>query len=235
MYRPPNRRANRDAYILFAILAAVQQQLSQLRFTPYVTVGIIGVLVAIHEGILEMGDPHYKCISASKIIRGGSFEVLYLWHLLHMDDMHLYYNVLSFLHKGIQLEKSRGSVGLFRMLLLFAALTSIYYVALCMLGDAAGWTGMLRSCTVGWSGVIFALKAFLQAKDTGTAYVQGLSLPSKFAAWAELIAIQMVSPNASFTGHLAGILSGLTVLALENAIPSVRESHGWLQGSEPGP
>lgn len=34
-------------------------------------------------------------------------------------------------------------------------------------------------------------------------------MPGKYAAWAELLLIHLLVPNASFIGHLAGILSGL--------------------------
>ena len=37
----------------------------------------------------------------------------------------------------------------------------------------------------------------------------GIPIGSKYAVWAELVLIQIISPNASFVGHLAGILVGL--------------------------
>lgn len=59
------------------------------------------------------------------------------------------------------------------------------------------------------TGVLFALKVITTA-ETGpnTAYIMGLPVPSKYAAWAELLAIHLLVPNASFMGHLAGILAG---------------------------
>lgn len=58
-------------------------------------------------------------------------------------------------------------------------------------------------------GVLFALKVITTAETpTGTAYIMGMPVPSKYAAWAELLAIHLLVPNASFMGHLAGILAG---------------------------
>lgn len=34
-------------------------------------------------------------------------------------------------------------------------------------------------------------------------------MPSKYAPWAELVLIHLMVPNASFVGHLAGIIAGL--------------------------
>lgn len=58
-------------------------------------------------------------------------------------------------------------------------------------------------------GVLFALKVITTAETpSGTAYIMGMPVPSKYAAWAELLAIHLLVPNASFMGHLAGILAG---------------------------
>ena len=37
----------------------------------------------------------------------------------------------------------------------------------------------------------------------------GLSIPTKYLCWFELILISIISPNASFLGHLCGIFVGL--------------------------
>ena len=39
--------------------------------------------------------------------------------------------------------------------------------------------------------------------------VWGINVPTKHAAWVELVVISLVTPNASFVGHLAGILAGV--------------------------
>ena len=37
----------------------------------------------------------------------------------------------------------------------------------------------------------------------------GIAVPLKYAAWLELVLISLITPNASFLGHLCGILAGL--------------------------
>lgn len=45
---------------------------------------------------------------------------------------------------------------------------------------------------------------------SGTQYAMGfIPVPSKYIFWAELVLIQLITPNVSFVGHLAGILVGL--------------------------
>ena len=64
-----------------------------------------------------------------------------------------------------------------------------------------------------FKGVIFALKLITTLENSeGYSYIQGFRVPTRYTAWVELIAIHLLVPNASFIGHLAGILAGLTYM-----------------------
>jgi len=39
--------------------------------------------------------------------------------------------------------------------------------------------------------------------------ISGLYMPAKFSCWASLAVTQFLVPQASFTGHLCGVLAGL--------------------------
>lgn len=67
----------------------------------------------------------------------------------------------------------------------------------------------------GFSGVLFATKVILNAQSDNYTYVHGLMVPTRYAAWAELILIQMFVPDVSFLGNLGGILAGLLFLHLK--------------------
>lgn len=62
------------------------------------------------------------------------------------------------------------------------------------------------------AGVVFALKVITTMETSPYTHtnIAGITMPSKYAPWAELVLIHILVPNASFMGHLAGILSGLT-------------------------
>ncbi|KAH7986939.1 hypothetical protein HPB52_024627 [Rhipicephalus sanguineus] len=66
-------------------------------------------------------------------------------------------------------------------------------------------------CAVGFSGVIFALKVLNNYYFPGRSrpfWVSTSTCP-RTSRWLELVLIQLVTPNASLVGHLAGILVGL--------------------------
>ena len=67
---------------------------------------------------------------------------------------------------------------------------------------------------VGFSGVLFGMKVVLNSRSDDYTFVHGVVVPSRYAAWAELILIQMFVPGVSFLGHLGGILAGILYMKL---------------------
>lgn len=47
-------------------------------------------------------------------------------------------------------------------------------------------------------------------------------IPLQYVTWAELIYIQLLTPNASFLGHLAGILAGMLHVTVFQRLPMLR-------------
>lgn len=70
-----------------------------------------------------------------------------------------------------------------------------------------------HGCAVGFSGILFALKVVHNHTNPGgqTNYY-GLRIANKYASWAELLIIQLIYPNASFIGHLSGIIAGFVYI-----------------------
>jgi rhomboid domain-containing protein 1 len=60
------------------------------------------------------------------------------------------------------------------------------------------------------AGVIFALKVLTSYETPpGREFIGFVWVPTRYAAWIELVLIHLLVPNASFMGHFAGILAGL--------------------------
>jgi membrane associated rhomboid family serine protease len=136
----------------------------------------------------------------------------------HVDEMHLAYNMVSLLWKGINLERAYGSRRFAWMVLVFVALTGIFQVLVAEgLDRFAEFHRPAAECAVGFSGVLFALKVVLSALARPDALERISHLPFlvpvRWAAWAELVIIQLLVPQASWLGHLAGILAGLVFVS----------------------
>jgi rhomboid domain-containing protein 1 len=135
----------------------------------------------------------------------------------HLSETHLFYNMTSLLWKGVQLEMSVGSAGFASMVAallgLSQGITLLLSKGLLLLGDETSYF----SQAAGFSGVLFGMKVVLNAWSDDFVYLHGMVIPSKYAAWAELILIQAIIPDSSFLGHLGGILAGLVYLWLKRS------------------
>lgn len=169
--------------------------------------------MALYLGFIPVSwDGSAVCLSAQAVLSWREYERLVLSALEHADDIHLYYNMLSFLAKGRTLEKHFGSPYFAYLLSVFTVLTSLTYVGLeVALTELFNDRQYYKTCAIGFSGVIFALKVLTTTYwETGHRRYFGIRVSGKYAVWLELLSIQLMVPNASFVGHLAGILVGVS-------------------------
>lgn len=124
--------------------------------------------------------------------------------------------MLSLLWKGVQLERMMGSTEFASMVAVLLGLShGIVVVTAKVLATFFDYPYPLTSeCAVGFSAVLFALKVVLNYNSPNLTNVYVMSVPARYAAWAELQLIQMFVPGVSFLGHLSGILAGYLYLRL---------------------
>lgn len=93
------------------------------------------------------------CINVSAILEKKDYRRLLLAVFEHANDMHLYYNMMSYLIKGKYLEKKYGSKN-FLFLLLFLALASTIIDVLLCYGFSVWLKSpyLMNACGIGFSG-----------------------------------------------------------------------------------
>ncbi|CEG43598.1 serine protease family [Plasmopara halstedii] len=215
MYGRRGRRPNvgRDGQGI-ALMLTLVQQIHQLERKPPVTLGLIALMYGIHfqKGQTpELFSSYSLC--PDKVLNRWDLSRVVVSGLLHVDDWHLYHNMASFLWKGYNLEYKLGSV---RFLLTVGGLLVLchLFVVVVALALAKGFQipGPLHQCSVGFSGVIFALKVLLNHNSPAFSSLYGFQVPTKYAAWLELVVIHYMVPRSSFIGHMCGILAGYIFL-----------------------
>lgn len=179
---------------------------------PPVTLALIALMSGIHLIVQPSIPWHSICIGVESVWYYKDLSRLLKGAFFHADDWHLYYNMLSLMYKGQYIEHRVGSGWLLYMVAVFTAASNVLllyvnYAAAYLLYDMA----YLRQCALGFSGVIFALKVVAtHLTPPHTQHILGfIPIHSTSVCWAELFLIQLLVPNASFTGHLAGIIVGL--------------------------
>nr|XP_020655433.1 rhomboid-related protein 4-like [Pogona vitticeps] len=117
---------------------------------------------------------------------------------------------LGWLGSGLELEVGTLRAG--AALLALALLGGLLHLALnAALAAATGEQGYWHHCAVGFSGVLFSLEAMgrpvgppLPPTTTG-----GFTLTTRWLCLLECLALAVLFPRSSLTGHLSGILAGL--------------------------
>ena len=181
---------------------------------PPVTLGFLAFNTAVYLRLVPLvRSAGAACASYYLVWKRGQWKRLLFSSFYHLDDMHLYFNMASFIWKGTSLERRYGKRKFFIIIAVFALLTQVTMLGLNRaLSIALLDQSYLRSCAAGFSAVIFGLKVITTRymwEDSVSVVGFPVTVPAQMACWVELILIQILVPNASFTGHLAGILVGL--------------------------
>lgn len=93
------------------------------------------------------------CVSVERAYWYKEWRRLVLSPLHHADDFHLYFNMVSFLWKGIRLERRMGGAWFCYLLSVFSLLTGVVYLLLEMaLTELTQEITYSMQCAVGFSG-----------------------------------------------------------------------------------
>jgi membrane associated rhomboid family serine protease len=184
---------------------------------PYVTTALLVVNTVIHlYNFLFTVDVGEYAIQARMVIYYYQYYRIVTSAFLHGGFFHLLMNMMSLYQVGAHIEQQFGSGPFFFMTLWSILLCGTVY---CLLSWAAAWLtgdfGWLLSSAVGYSGVLFSY-AMVYAYHTSapTQSICGFcDVPSKLYPWVLLVLIQVVLPNISMMGHLAGVIVGFLLVA----------------------
>ncbi|MED6205699.1 Rhomboid-like protein 14, mitochondrial [Stylosanthes scabra] len=212
------RRVSRGMIPLLALHTFTEYYRSNSK--PPVTAALIAAntLIYLRPSFLHSILPSIDQVwfNPHLILRHKDLKRFLLSPFYHIGEPHLFYNMLSLLWKGIQLETSMGSFEFASMvaslLAMSQGITLMLSKSLLLFFDYE--KPYYNEYAVGFSGVLFAMKVVLNSRSDEYTSVYGVIVPSRYAAWAELILIQMFVPGVSFLGHLGGILAGILYMRL---------------------
>ncbi|XP_065285389.2 uncharacterized protein [Dermacentor albipictus] len=207
------RRQQRDRMGVMLLLNHVLFEVGVETIPPVTLLTVLAqacVFLQLFE--LPWRDIYGACISVDTVLFKKQWMRIFCGAVEHGDSLHLYYNMVSFIWKGKLLEPPFGSAQFAYIIILFTALCSVVFVGLNYLLARFIDVSFDYHCGVGFSCVIFTLKVlsnyyFPEQRRRVLGII--VDLPSGQIVWVELVLLQLVTPNASFVGHLAGILVGV--------------------------
>ncbi|KAL2653952.1 hypothetical protein R1flu_022080 [Riccia fluitans] len=230
-----SRRPGGGNGMLYMLALHAASQFMQLPRKPPITATLIVANTVVHlrPGVLDQVLPtvHEVCLNPYLILKDWDARRLLLSAFFHVDDAHLVYNMISLLWKGVQLEGSMGSTKFAGMVAVLLGLSHGLVVASAKFLDVfTEYPGpMYSECAVGFSAVLFALKMVLNWNSPDYTNVYGILVPSRYAAWAELVFIQMFVPGTSFLGHLCGVVAGLLYIHGSYLLTGSRAPYSWVK------
>lgn len=205
------RRQTRGGFGLL-LLASQIMNIGPGRIPP-VTLLTVAVNVIVYMKLIpSLPSVHAACTSNNYVLVKRQWPRLFYSSFYHLDDMHLYFNMVSFIWKGMKLENKMKSKKFAIVICLFSLLTQVVMLAVNkVFAELLSDDQYLFTCAAGFSAVIFSLKVLTTYNSDSNVSVMGMpmTVPAKYACWVELILIHFLVPNSSFTGHLSGIFVGL--------------------------
>lgn len=208
--RPGQRRQPGLEYGIFLLIT----QMVNIRVDRIPPATLIGVVVQtlLYTGMIKVPwNAEDVCISAAKIFKYKDWRSVLLSNFEHASDMHLYYNMISFIMKGSYLEPLYKTPNFALLIVILSLGCSAMYGCLgYMMMQLTGDFKYFTSCAIGFSATLFALKVILiwEERYYRLYNANGFRVPSTITVWVELILIHLLVPNSSFIGHLSGILVG---------------------------
>ncbi|KAM9359416.1 rhomboid-related protein 4-like [Symphorus nematophorus] len=187
---------------------------------PAVTLAVLGLNVYLYK--FPAAPLREACASFDHVYWYDQWRRLLLFPLHHVDDLHLCFNMASFLWKGFCLERRLGGAWFLYLLSVLFLLNGPVYILLRLelrklmkipdplMRFRQHMVADISECAAGFSGVLFALKVVNNYYNPGdVTYVLNNRVANRVASWAELMLIHLIAPWTSWVAHLAGILVGL--------------------------
>lgn len=136
-------------------------------------------------------------------------------NFFHGSILHIALNMLSLLSLGAFVEKKVGTISFFYKVLAYSIGHNVLAIGCYfILKMIPYFVPYARGCSIGFSGVLFGLVGLISYKDDyqqseSTSLFGIVAVSRRLYPWALLIFLQLLIPNVSLLGHLAGLIVGI--------------------------
>ena len=188
------------------------------------TVSLIGINVIMYlqlEILTKYLNP-YLLFSPSKINNLIDLKNLFIFiipQINHFYTYHLLLNMLDFYQIGTLLEYILRYKNYLKLIFLIALISKlIHFMIAIIFLNFFNYQDIYYGYSIGFSGINFGLHYYYNHFNNDTLIFFNQLLTRRQYIICILIFIQVIFPNASFIGHLSGLLAGIIVSNYENIL-----------------
>lgn len=182
---------------------------------PAVTTALIIINCAVHVVVFIFSiNVMHLAINWRQVVHEEEIYRIMSAAFVHGGIFHIAMNMSSLLQLGMTMEVQFGSLQFLFLSLWSVVLVGVLYVTLCWILSFAFGPSQLIASAVGYSGVLFTY-AVIEANHTVEASrsMFGMfNVPAKLMPFVLLVLLQLLLPNVSMVGHLAGVIVGLAAV-----------------------
>ncbi|KAG7396576.1 Rhomboid- protein 4 [Phytophthora boehmeriae] len=189
-------------------LLLVLESVQEMDQKPPVTLTLIGLMYLLHLQATRTPSlllPFALCPGKVVANWGTGIGAVLVSPFVHLDDWYLYQSILSFLWKGYHLEGQVGSAAFIAVLVYLIVLSQ----ALIVIAAHLVSQGAVRECFTGFSGVLTALKVILNVDSPTFTQMYNFKVPTKYAAWLELLVTYILVPKLPLLAQAAGLITAV--------------------------
>ncbi|KNC99258.1 uncharacterized protein SPPG_05513 [Spizellomyces punctatus DAOM BR117] len=184
---------------------------------PLGTAIIVSACVVIHFLNIFTKDLAWTskgCLAAWAYLKApvANFHRLFANQFLHVGIFHLVLNILAFPSFAAPIERDIGTFQFLHVIFLWSFINSFLYVLLGSILGLITLTGWGTACSAGLSGLIFSaltVEAVLERGIFTPRRIFGREIAGVAYPWIIFGIAAIITPWASFIGHLSGILGGM--------------------------
>ena len=172
---------------------------------------LINILCFLKLDPLTKKLTKYCIFNANQIVQNKDYLRCIVPHFYHINIGHILVNMINFNTISNKLE-SIYSKRYQIIILLSVLLTSFFHVLVSYLFKRFyNYHIFYYQNSLGFSGVIFSLKTIYYYILNRELLIYNFRIHSRYMVWLDLLIASILLPNASFIGHLSGILAGHTI------------------------
>lgn len=177
---------------------------------PIISTGITLFIFIVYLFQLKVNDLTGNWALNPTLISQFELSRLTTYPLVHFSPLHLIFNMLSLWPCLASFELAHGSLHTAIVLNTTGAVTGVIYSIISLILQLNPDTYIGGAS--GWCFTFITVDCLVRAIDSSKVEIyNGVSIPTKSLPFVYLVISQVIVPNASFLGHLIGILVGFLV------------------------